>query len=135
MAVPMVRAAEALQHAGGEQHEEASREVGDEPADRIDDETREQRRLSADPVGNWPPDELSERETQQIRRDDELPLVVAACAEIASDLRQCRQHDVDRKSRQRHQPREERDELAERERGTFGRGLMLVAVFGHAASG
>ena len=75
---------------------------------------------ASDPVGERAEDELTDAESHEQGRDDELDVVPARHAEVLTDRGQRRQHGVDRERHQRHEERGERDELADREGGPDG---------------
>ena len=66
---------------------------------------------ASDAVGERAKENLAEPKPQEHRRDDELDIVPAGRAEVAADLRQRRQHRVDRERDERHQQGDEANEF------------------------
>ena len=102
-----------------------SKLVGDEAAEGgegIDGEADEEHGLAAEPVAQGSVEELAEGEADDVARQDELLAVGVGDAELLAHLRQRREHHVDRERGQRHQRRDQRDELGETRQGPRRRG-------------
>ena len=67
-------------------------------------------------VGQRAEEDLAGRKSYEIDADDKLPVVLVTDAKRIADLRQRREHDIDRERRQRHKKRDQRHELDERQR-------------------
>jgi hypothetical protein len=65
-------------------------------------------------IGKRTEENLPRRESGHVENDDELPVVFARDPQCRTDLRQRRQHDVDRQRRQRHERRRQADEFDKR---------------------
>lgn len=78
---------------------------------RIDAEADEDHGLPAEAIRQRSVEELAGGESQHVVGDDELALVLGRETEIPGDRRQCREHDVDRKRRQRHHHGNDGDEF------------------------
>ena len=113
---------EALQEAGDEQGVEARGDEAAEGGEGIDGEADEEHGLAAEPVAQGSVEELAEGEADDVARQDELLAVGVGDAELLAHLRQRREHHVDRERGQRHQRRDQRDELGETRQGPRRRG-------------
>ena len=67
--------------------------------------------LAPDPVGERTENNLTNAESKEHSRNDELDIVPMHHPEVPADRRQRRQHRIDRKRDQRRQQRDERNEF------------------------
>ena len=71
-----------------------------------------QDRLAPEAVGQRPPEDLPDAEAEEIGDHDQLAAIVVGDAQVGADRRQRRDHRVDRKGVERHQPGEQDDGFA-----------------------
>jgi len=104
-----------LEHAAGQHDREVGRQNRHHAADDEQQQPRINRRLAADAVGQRPEEHLAQRQADKQRGDHELGVVGPGRAQLAANLLQGRQHDVDRQRNQGNDQRRERNEFAEAE--------------------
>ncbi len=105
------RGSDAVQTAPGEKRLEAAREPARERGRHVQGQAPEQHRPSAEPIGEHPPEKLSETETRHVGGHDPLAVIRIGHAERPHDGGQRGQHAVDGERLGRLHRRGERDEF------------------------
>ena len=132
------RGSRALQDAARDHHLERGGEDAHQAPGHEQEEAGVDRGPAAHPIRERTEDELTDAESDEQCRDDELDVVPARHAEVLTDRGQRGQHRVDRERHERHEERGERDELADpegRPDGAAGSGAGGRRGPGRAAHG
>ena len=117
---PRRRDSDALQHTACDHHLERAGVDAHEASNHEKNEARMDSGFAPDTVGKRPEHDLTNAESQEYSRNDELDIVPMHHPKIPTDRRQRRQHRVDRKRNQRRQQRDEGNEFPHTKGGRDG---------------
>jgi len=110
---PSYGPADPLQETGAEELRKTLRRRRHGGCEHEEREAEQERAAATEAIGKRAPEELPDRHSNHENRHHEGQLGGIVCAERGADLRQSRQHDVDRHCGHRHQQRHQRHELAQ----------------------